>query len=69
MAKKQRYEELYCITEEDVFNVAEDMAIQKEKITPEVMRKVRQALDEGLDGWAYIVEGALSEVLGKEGIE
>ena len=66
MAKKQRYEELYCITEEDVFNIAEDMDIPKKKINPEIMVKVRKALDEGLDNWANIVEDALSEILGVE---
>lgn len=69
MAKKQRYEELYCVTEEDVFNIAEDMDVPKEKITPEVMKKVRDALDEGLDGWANIVEDALSKALGVEKAE
>jgi hypothetical protein len=66
MAKKQKYEELYCITEEDVYNIAEDMDILKGKITPEVMQKIREALDKGLDDWANIVEDALSEILGVE---
>lgn len=66
MVVKKKYEGLYCITEEDVYNIAEDMDIPKEKITSGVMKKVRDALDEGLDGWANIVEDALSETLGVE---
>lgn len=66
MAKLPKNQELYCITEEDVFNVAEEMDILKEKITPGVMKKVSDALDEGLDGWANIVEDTLSEILGVE---
>ncbi len=69
MAKRQRYEELYCITTEDVYNIAEDIDVPKEKITPEVMKKVRDALDEGLDGWANIVEDALSKAPGVEKAE
>lgn len=66
MARKPKYEVLYCITEEDVFNVAEELGISKEKITLEVMQKVKEALEEGMNDWNYIIDSKLCEILNIE---
>jgi hypothetical protein len=63
MPRKPKYKVLYAITEEDVYNTAKEMDLPKEKITPEVMREVREALDEGMNDWSYIIETALYEAL------
>lgn len=63
MVKKQKSGELFCITEEEVYNVAESMNIAKEKITSKVMHHVREALEDGLSDWPILVKDALTDVL------
>jgi hypothetical protein len=63
MPQNNQDKKIYYITEGDVYQIADDLDIPKEKITREVMENVAKALGEGLDNWSNIVEEALNKAL------
>ncbi len=66
MSEKPEINCVFYITDQDVYEIAKEMNVPREKITPEVLAKVAEALNEGLDKWSYIVQDALSDAFENE---
>jgi len=57
-------ERIFYLRREDIFIEAEQMGIPREKITEEVMARVKRGVESGLgEVWAEIVEYAIKDAL------
>jgi len=55
-------ERIFYLQREDIFIIAEQMGIPREKLTEEVMARVKRGVESGLV-WAEIVEYAIKDAL------
>lgn len=60
--KEKRNDVLYSLCLEDIYTVAEDEGIDKDKITPEVISLIQKGWESGL-AWYEVTQIALGEAL------
>lgn len=56
---------IFVLSREDVYLMAEQMGLSRDLITPDVMEKVKDGVEWGLEYWSEVMRIAIQEALAK----
>jgi len=54
---------IYYLQKDDVIEIAKQEGVQEEKITEDVLQRIKKGVEHGLDDWAVVVATALEIAL------
>ena len=60
---------IFTVTRDDVRAWADELGIPEERLTDEVIERVREKISQSLDDWREVIKGMVKETLSQETIE